>query len=202
MEPPSDSRTSASLLGRLGGNPNDAAAWEEFVHRYGAKILQWCRRWKLQEPDAQDVTQSVLLKIARRMRTFRYDPAQSFRGWLKTLTRAAWYDWLADQDRPDRASGASEVRDLLRTAEGRDDLERKLQEEYDRELLEAATCRVRLRVEPQTWEAFRLLAYEGLSGAEAAERLGMKIGAVFVAKGRVQKLLQQTIRELEPEDTP
>jgi RNA polymerase sigma-70 factor (ECF subfamily) len=202
MEPPPDSRTSASLLGRLGGNPNDAAAWEEFVRHYGAKILQWCRRWKLQEPDAQDVTQSVLLKIARRMRTFRYDPTQSFRGWLKTLTRAAWYDWLAEQDRPDRASGESGVRELLRTVEGRDDLERKLEEEYDRELLEAAACRVRLRVEPQTWEAFRLMAYEGLSGAEVAARLGMKIGAVFVAKSRVQKLLQQAIRELEPEDTP
>ena len=76
-----DPRTSASLLARLSVSPNDAAAWDDFVRRYGGTMLQWCRAWKLQEADAQDVTQSVLLKIARRMRTFRYDPAKSFRGW-------------------------------------------------------------------------------------------------------------------------
>ena len=56
---------------------------------------------------------------------------------------------------------------------------------------------MRLRVTPQSWEAFRLQAIEGLSGAETAERLAMNVGAVFVAKSRVHKLLQQAIRELE-----
>ncbi len=197
MEPHADSRTSASLLGRLGGNPHDAQAWEEFAQRYGGKILQWCRQYKLQDADAQDVTQNVLLKIAQRLRTFRYDPAQSFRGWLKTLTRAAWCDWLGEQGRPDRASGTSDVLELLRTVEGRDNLEQKLEEEYDRELLNAATCRVRLRVESHTWEAFRLMTFEGLSGAQTAERLSMKVATVFVARSKVQKMLKETIEQLE-----
>jgi hypothetical protein len=33
-----DSRTSVTLLGRLSETPNDAAAWEAFVGRYGPKI--------------------------------------------------------------------------------------------------------------------------------------------------------------------
>ena len=86
---------------------------------------------------------------------------------------------------------------LLQTVAARDDLVAKLEEEFDRELLEQATLRVRLRVEPHTWDAFQLVALEGHSGAEAAARLSMKVAAVFVAKGRVQKLLREEIDRLE-----
>jgi RNA polymerase sigma-70 factor (ECF subfamily) len=86
---------------------------------------------------------------------------------------------------------------LLQTVAARDDLVAKLEEEFDRELLEQATLRVRLRVELHTWDAFRLVALEGHSGAEAAARLGMKVAAVFVAKGRVQKMLREEIDLLE-----
>jgi RNA polymerase sigma-70 factor (ECF subfamily) len=199
MDSHSDSHTSASLLHRLGGHPNDTDAWGEFVHRYGGKILLWCRHWKLQEADAQDVTQDVLLRVARQMQTFRYDPGRSFRGWLKTITYRAWCDWLAAQQRPDRASGDSDILELLGGVEAREDLVERLAEEYDRELLEAASARVRLRVEPHTWEAFRLLTYEGLSGADTAARLSMKVGAVFVAKSKVHKMLRQEIAALDDE---
>jgi RNA polymerase sigma-70 factor (ECF subfamily) len=196
----SDSRTSASLLGRLSTDPGDAGAWEQFVHRYGPRILQWCLHGGMQDADAQDITQNVLLMVARQIRTFRYDPERSFRGWLKAVTRGAWSKWLEGQRRTVQGSGDSAILDRLATQEAGDDLERRLEEEYERELLESASARVRLRVDPQTWEAFRLLAIEGLSGADAAERLGMKVGAVFVAKSRVQKMLQETIRTLENEE--
>jgi RNA polymerase sigma-70 factor (ECF subfamily) len=198
----SDSRTSVSLLGRLTAQPGDAAAWEQFVGRYGPRLLQWCQHWGLQAADAQDVTQNVLLMVARQIRTFRYDPERSFRGWLKTVTRAAWAKWLESQRRAGQGSGDSAVLDRLASLEAGDDLVRKVEEEYERELLEAASARVRLRIDPQTWEAFRLLAFEGMSGADAAVQLGMKVGAVFVAKSRVQKMLQETVRALEDEAAP
>ena len=69
----------------------------------------------------------------------------------------------------------------------------RLEEEFDRELLDEAMARVRLRVAPQTWEAFRLTALEGLSGADAAERIPMAVAQVFVAKRRVQKMIQEEI---------
>jgi RNA polymerase sigma-70 factor (ECF subfamily) len=73
----------------------------------------------------------------------------------------------------------------------------RLQTEFDQELLEEAMTRVRQRVEPQTWEAFRLMSMEGLSGAEAARRIPMKEPMVFVARGRVLKLLRQEVQKLE-----
>jgi RNA polymerase sigma-70 factor (ECF subfamily) len=89
------------------------------------------------------------------------------------------------------------VLELLHSVEAREDLLRQLAEECDRELLEEAIQRVRPRVEPHTWEAFRLTALERLPGAGAAARLGMQVAAVFKAKSRVQKMLQEELERLE-----
>ena len=65
-----------------------------FVDRYGRKIYAWCRHWGLQESDAQDVTQTVLLDLARQMANFVYRPTGSFRSWLKTIAHRTWCDYL------------------------------------------------------------------------------------------------------------
>ena len=57
--------------------------------------------------------------------------------------------------------------------------------------------RVRLRVAAPTWDAFRLTALEGLSGAEAGAKLGMKVAAVYVARSEVQKRLRAEVQRLE-----
>src|SRR5262249_59304066 len=72
--------------------PSDQAAWADFVARYGWRITSWCRKWGLQEVDCQDVTQTVLMKLLKAMQSFRYDPSQKFRAWLKTITHHAWQD--------------------------------------------------------------------------------------------------------------
>jgi RNA polymerase sigma-70 factor (ECF subfamily) len=192
-----DSGTRITLLGRLRRDPTNQAAWGEFVEHYGRKIYGWCRKWCLQEADAQDVTQNVLLKLAQKLREFTYDPSRSFRAWLKTLTHHAWSDFLESRQRPGLGSGDSQVADVLGSIEARDDLVKHLEAEFDRELLEEAMQRVRLRVAPQTWQAFTLTALEGLSGAEAAERIPMQVAQVFVAKRRVQKMLQEEVAKLE-----
>ena len=63
--------TRTSLLLRLRQAPPDQEAWAEFVDRYGPQIHGWCRRWGLQEADAQDVTQTVLLRLASKLQTLR-----------------------------------------------------------------------------------------------------------------------------------
>ncbi len=187
--------TSLTLLGRLRDAPADETAWAQFVERYAPRLYGWCRQWGLQEADAQDVTQDVLLLLAEKMRSFVYDPEGSFRGWLRTLTCRAWYDFVAHQRRAGRGSGG--LGQALQTLEACSDLARRLEDEFDRELLDEAMARVRLRVEPHTWEAFRLLALEGLPGARVAEELHMKVATVFVARSKVQKLLREEVRRLE-----
>jgi RNA polymerase sigma-70 factor (ECF subfamily) len=189
--------TSVTLLGRLRSNPNDRQAWSDFVQRYGRIIYGWCRHWGLQEADAEDVTQNVLLRLAEKMPLFVYDPARSFRAWLKTLTHHAWSDFVGSRQRRALGSGDTQMLEVLQTIEARNDLEKQLDEAFDRELLEEAMARVQQRVAPQTWEAFRLTALEGLSGAEAAARIPMQVAQVFVARRRVQKMLQEEVSKLE-----
>jgi RNA polymerase sigma factor (sigma-70 family) len=190
------SETSITLLGRLALFPLDQAAWEDFVKRYGPSVLNWCRRWGAQEADALDVTQVVLSKLAVRMRQFAYDPSRSFRSWLRAVARNAWRDSL-DARRPDAASGETEMVERLHGIQARDDLMRRLEEQFDLELLEEAGRRVRGRVQPQTWHAYELTAVECLSGAEAATRLGMSVAAVFTAKASVLRMLREETRDLE-----
>ena len=190
-------RTSASLLARLRQETTDQAAWAEFVRRYSRQIYRWCRAWHLQEADAQDVTQTVLLKLAEQLRTFTYDPSQSFRAYLKTLTHRAWCNFLDSRRRLGAGSGDTAVLELLRTVAARDDLVEHLKEEFDRELLDEAMARVQRRVEAHTWEAFCLTAVDGLSGAAVAEQLGLKVATVFKAKSKVQKMLRDEVRRLE-----
>jgi RNA polymerase sigma-70 factor (ECF subfamily) len=192
-----DPETSLTLLARLRDSPADQAAWDQFVARYGRKTYGWCRHWGLQEADAEDVTQEVLLKLSTKMHDFSYHRSGSFRAWLKTLTHHAWQDFVTSRRRAGEAYGGSAIRDTLHTVEAREDLLARLGEEFDRELLDAATARVRQRVQAHTWDAYRLTAVEGLSGAEAARQLGIKVATVFVAKSKVQSMLQEEIARLE-----
>lgn len=193
------SRTSATLLQRLRKDPADQAAWDEFVERYGRMIFGWCRHWGLQEPDAEDVTQNVMVELVRQMRTFIYDPSGSFRGWLRTVAYRSWWRF-ADGRR--RAAGTVDAAclALLRSDAACEDFLRQLEKECDRELLEKAMELVRLRVQPHTWQAFSLMALDGLPAAEVAGRLSMKPGAVFVARSKVQRMLQDEMRRMDGVD--
>jgi RNA polymerase sigma factor (sigma-70 family) len=197
MNSSSNSQTSPTLLGRLRQEPADQAAWEQFVERYGRQVYGWCRQSKLQDADAEDVTQMVLVRLAQRMRSFVYDPSKSFRGWLRTLTRHAWSDFVTAQQRGGKGSGDSGAFASLHTLPARDDLVARLEAQFDHEVLEQAQAQVRLRIDPDSWEAFRLLAVEGLSGAEAAARLGKTVASVFKAKTRVQGMLKEEVARLE-----
>jgi RNA polymerase sigma-70 factor (ECF subfamily) len=196
-EMPADrsSTTRISLLGRLQQEVPDPDAWPQFVQRYGPLLYRWCRSHGLQNADIEDVTQNVLLKLARRLRDFRYDPTQSFRSYLKTLAHYAWCDLLAERQQATQATGDSQVLHELNSVEARDDLARRLGEEFDLELLERARQEVQALVEPQTWEAFRLTAEEGLSGAETAARLNLAVTAVFKARSRVQQMLRERVEQ-------
>lgn len=191
------SKTSLTLLGRLRSNPSDTAVWDAFVDRYGRKVYGWCRRWGLQEADAQDVTQNVLVELVRQMRDFTYRASGSFRGWLKTIAYRAWCDFLSARQRSRVGEGGDAVLDQLNSPAAADDLLQVLDAECERELLEEAMACVRLRVQPHTWQAFQLTALDGLSGAEAAGKLGMQVGTVYVARGKVQKMLQEEVQRLE-----
>jgi RNA polymerase sigma-70 factor (ECF subfamily) len=196
MAGPSDSQTGSTLLVLL-REPDSPEAWKAFVQRYTPKLLAWCRQWKLQQADAEDVTQEVLHRLARLMRRLPYDPAKGrFRTWLKALAHNAWSDLWKARRRGGCGTGGSAVQRLLDEQVSPDTLAEVLDPEFEREVYEEAMARVQLRVSRLTWQAFLLLAVEGKSGAEIAAQLNMKVTAVYMAKSRVQRMLRDEVQKL------
>lgn len=189
--------TRLTLLTQLRQDPSDQAGWEEFVERYGRHIYRWCRRWKLQDADAEDLTQTILVKLTKKLRAFAYDPSRNFRGWLKTVAHHAWRDFEDSRRHAQPAAGNEQIEERILTLEAREDLARKLEETFDLELLEAAKRRVRLRVAPHTWEAFRLTALEGMPVVDVAARVHLQVAMVYVARSKVQRMLREEIGKLE-----
>src|SRR5262252_3336503 len=107
--------TRSTLLARLRHEPANQAAWREFVEHYEQHIYRWCRQWQLQDADAEDVTQNILVKLIQKMRTFAYDPSRSFRGWLKTVAYRAWKDFEVSRRHARSTGDDSQVEELMLT---------------------------------------------------------------------------------------
>src|SRR5947209_8783622 len=92
--------TCVSLLERL-REPSATEAWQQFVYLYTPLLLHWARKLGLQESDAADLVQDVLLVLVRKLPEFRYEKGRSFRGWMRTVLMNKW------RDRPHRRTTGS-----------------------------------------------------------------------------------------------
>ena len=195
--------TSITLLHRL-RDESDEDAWTDFVNRYSPKVFAWCRKHSLQDSDAADVTQQVLLKLVTTMRSFDYDSHRgSFRGWLKTVTANTVKDlgrqW---QRRNVRATGDTLTNDRLNAlADSRalDELSEQIEAQYREELLKEAETRVKARVKHSTWLAWQMTAVQQVSATAAAAESGISVSDVYVAKSRVNKMMREEVQQLEGE---
>lgn len=188
--------TSLSLLKRLKQQPADQQAWDDLVQRYGSRILVWCRHWGLQDADAADVTQTVLLKLAKGIQRFSKDSGGSFRAWLKTLAHHSWYD-LVNSRQHKMAKGSTDLAAAFDSLDAKDELAKCLETEWEQELLQLASGRVRKRVDAKTWQAFELLTIESQSAQQVSEKLGISLTSAYKAKSNIVKMLQEEVSLLE-----
>src|SRR5262245_25410182 len=137
-------RTSVTLLDWL-RDPSNRTAWGQFASLYGDRIRRWCLRRGLQEADADEICQHLLVEIHTRIRNFEYDPNRGrFRDWLRTVTRNACTNYLARE--PSRR-----FRELMEDVPARADLEDEIDREVRLELMRAALDRVREEVSERDW---------------------------------------------------
>jgi RNA polymerase sigma-70 factor (ECF subfamily) len=196
----SSTSTHRSLLQRARGH--DPAAWERIVALYGPLVLGWCRAWGLRDDDAADVFQDVFQAVAAHLGGFRRDRAgDTFRGWLRTITRNKVNDHFRRRDREPLGVGGSEARDLMAEVVGELPPDEAIRDDpAERELFHRALAMIRGEFEPRTWEAFWQTTVEGRLAADVAAELGMTPGAVRVAKSRVLHRLRTDLGDL-PDET-
>jgi RNA polymerase sigma factor (sigma-70 family) len=191
--------TRPSLLIRV-RDPADQAAWREFVEIYRPVILRLARQKGMQAADAEDVAQEVLAAVAKAIEQREHDPQRAkFRTWLHRVAGNAILDAVTRR-RPDRASGDSAIQAVLdrRASPGGPDSD-LLRLEYRREVFRWAARRVRKEFRPDTWDAFWFTAIEGRSVADAAKELAKDTGAIYAARSRIIRRIQETVSEYEKE---
>jgi RNA polymerase sigma-70 factor (ECF subfamily) len=194
-ESASPSVTPVSLLERL--RARDAAAWQRVIQLYGPLVNFWCRRAGLHAQDAEDVAQEVFAAAAAGLDRFHRDrPGDTFRGWLRGITRNQVLLHFRRRHNQPQAEGGSaawqnlqEVSDPL--AQPDDEERAAIEQIYLR-----ALDQVRGQFEPATWQAFWLTAVDGRTPTELAAELGMTAASVRQAKSRVLRRLKQELGEL------
>lgn len=192
--------TRASLLVRL-RDPEDSAAWQQFVTLYGGLIYGFVRKRGLQDADAADLTQEVFQAMAKMAGRWQYDPRQgTFRGWLYAITRNQLAKFLRRRQTHPPGSGGSGAQQRLAAAPSpADDAEDMWEREYRQQLFRLAAEQVRGHFAEATWQAFWRTAVQGQGAAEVAAELRMSVGAVYVAKSRALARLTEQIRLLQTE---
>lgn len=189
--------TSISLLNRIRTSRHDENAWREFVERYGTRIYRWCLNRRLKPDDAEDVTQEVLLKLAKHFEKFEYDPSQSFRAWLRRVTENAIKDFGRSNFNGVQAKGGSSIVSMMAEEPARTELTEYLAEAFDLEILDVAKSRIQNRVNVTRWQSWDLLSNYAKPGKEVAQLLGISVGVAYANKNQVQKLIKDEIELLE-----
>lgn len=188
--------TSSSLLERVRAQDQDA--WRRLVRLYGPLVDYWLSRAGLQAADTEDIFQEVFRAVATNIATFRKDrPTDSFRGWLRTITRSKVADHYRRLGSQPAAIGGSDAQlQLLELAEPP---EPDSQEATEAEALRLRAMElIRSEFEERTWQAFWRVTVEGHPVQDVARDLGVTPGAIRVAKYRVLHRLRAELRDLEP----
>jgi RNA polymerase sigma-70 factor (ECF subfamily) len=193
--------TRASLLLQIQAG-EDSDAWQQFVAIYRPIIYRLARQRGLQDADAQDLAQQVLLSIASSIERWqKSDESVRFRHWLRKVAKNAICNALTRQPR-DRAAGGTSVQGLLEEqGDDRDELAREIELEHRRELFFRAAAVVKTDVAADTWQVFQLAVIEGVPIEEVAVRVNKSVGAAYAARGRVMNRLRRLVEELEQQES-
>ena len=176
--------TSLTLLEelRLGADPN---AWELFSQLYRDPILHWAKLANLDEADAEDVTQEVLLTIYRNIRNFSRAREGSFRRWIRRtlqmiirrhleIRRGIPLDHLGEK--------ALEVAggDQFITAQ-----------DYYQRVMESAIHLLFREFEPMSWRLFLDTISTSTSVADLARIHNVSANSIYIARFRIINRLTQ-----------
>jgi RNA polymerase sigma-70 factor (ECF subfamily) len=179
--------TSESMLADVCSG--EAGGWWRLAGTYSALVYDWAKQAGLQDADAQDVLQEVLLSVYRKVGDFQHKlRVRSFRGWLWTITRRKALDVY--RAKPDVYALSANSAALLRMdrpvfADGESDADHPEtpKPEFLGFLAELET--IRQEFNPRHWQAFWRTAVEEASAVDVAAELDMTANAVRVAKCRV-----------------
>ena len=162
----------------------DAEAYRALLEEIVPSVRGMVRSRVFDRTAAEDVVQNVLLSLHRARHTYR--PERPFKPWLAAITRNAIVDAYRETGRRrDREIEVELIEEFASPVPPHGEPENALSPELARAL---AALPEKLR------EAVQLVQIEGLSIAEAAERIGVSAGALKVRAHRGYKAIRRALR--------
>jgi RNA polymerase sigma factor (sigma-70 family) len=155
----------------------DVPAWDALVERYAPLIWSICRKYRLDRADAEDVGQSVWLRLVDQLGKIR-EPA-ALAGWLATTARRECGRLVREARGPHAVIYALDTETM---ADDQSDAAEQhvLAAERDAALREAFTD-----LSPECQQLVAMLTADPpLPYAEISERLAMPIGSIGPTRGR------------------
>jgi len=193
------SSTSRSLLAHA--REDQPAAWLRLVSLYAPLVAAWCRRFGAAEQDIADLQQEVFAAVAKSLDHFRKErPADTFRGWLATITRNKVRDYHRRRAEQPAAAGGTEASQRLSQVLDPEAESADVDAAADvafSAVLQQALAQIRGEFHERTWQAFWKIVVEGRTAAEVAAELQMQPGAVRVSKSRVLLRLRRELGDFE-----
>jgi RNA polymerase sigma factor (sigma-70 family) len=198
--------TRKSLLGRL-KNWEDNASWREFFQTYWKLIYGFAVRRGLTHGEAEEVVQETVIAVAKHIGRFEYDPKVcAFKTWLLGVTRSKIANAFARRARQPvlaaRAEEDTRSTPLLEKLPDQHSVpwEQAWDEEWQRNLMDAAIQRVKRRVSIEQFQMFDLFVLKSWPARDVARTLDVTVAHVYVAKHRISKLIRREVAALERRD--
>jgi len=183
--------TSSSLIRRV--KAHDQAAWQRLVRLYGPLVDSWIRRSNVQAADRQDLFQDVFTAVFHGIAGFRKDlPGDTFRGWLRVVTRHKVIDHFRRCSTETPGIGGS---DIWRKLEAIPFPEEDSDAEADavQDLRLRALGMIQAEFEVRTWQMFWRVVVGCEPASEVAADCGVSPSAVRLAKSRVLRRLREEL---------
>jgi RNA polymerase sigma-70 factor (ECF subfamily) len=189
---PSMNETSLSLLSRLRGSA-EPESWNRLVELYAPLIRAWLRKYEVQDSDAEDLMQEVLLAVSKDVRGFDHSGQPgAFRAWLKAILINRLRKFWRSRDRRPQARADSDIdARLAQLDDPRSEMSQIWNREHDEYVLRQLLALAEPHFAPDTWTAFCRVALEGAKPDVVAAELGISRNAVIIAKCRVLSRLRQ-----------
>jgi len=193
-------RTRSSLIQRI-SDPKDQEGWQRFHDFYSRLIFSVARKAGLTATEAEEVQQETFITLARNIH--KYDRnLGGFRTFLLCTTRWRILDQFKRRDprlkplkeRPTVTDGTAPINRIADPAGVELDL--LWNQEFEQNLLATALNRVKSLVSAKQFQIFDLYVLKNWPAEKVADFMGIKIGAVYLAKCRVQQLVKTELKDL------
>lgn len=178
-------------------NLEDQKVWNKFFNSYWKLIYHSARNSGLEDADAQEVVQETVIAITKSICDFKYDRAKgSFKGWLMKTTKWKIIDQFRKIQKKQSREGSDFSEQLENLPDNLPSLHNYWEDNWRKELLEAALERIRDEVNPLYYQVYDLLVAKDGKPKEVAEKLGITASQVYLAKHRITEALKKAVEEI------